>query len=159
MCNGRIPVGGVGARPKQQVTRAHRVQLEAVEAPADDGMKSARLASPYVLLAGRARNARDSCRLKHEVNGARAIHAAECRIRRSVLISKIFSRQREASLEKRLDGMRAFVKIEQLRRIDARGPSQDRRIFCLLMVWRFREDQSSQSEECSIANRMAISAD
>jgi hypothetical protein len=85
----RVHIHRVCAGPEKKVARTKVVELKAVLAIADDGMKSIRLAGPHILLAGRSRDVRVPLLQQQKIDSPRAVHSTLSRLSRAVNVIKI----------------------------------------------------------------------
>ena len=111
MRHGRVCIHSVCAGPEKKVARTKVVELKAVLAIADDGMKGIRLAGPHVLLAGRSRDVRVALLQQQKIDGPRAVHSPLSRLSRAVNVVKIALREFQGVLEELLHFQRVLFEV------------------------------------------------
>jgi hypothetical protein len=99
MCDRRIALDRISARPEKQIAGFEIVQFERVIFLAHDRLECFRVAQPGILFARITRNIADIILLEHIIDESRAIHSAAGGIGRAVLVIKIARRQLERRSE------------------------------------------------------------
>jgi hypothetical protein len=96
----RIALNRISAGPKKKIARLQIIEFERILFLTHNRLEFARSSQPDVLLAGIAWYVIDPILFEHEINEARTVHSAICRIGRAVFVIEIAGGEFESRNEK-----------------------------------------------------------